>query len=122
MRKRFGGINTGTSLLLVIFVTMCVTTFAVLSYTSAVSDSNLSKQARERTKEYYSACNRAEERIALYKKNIESAKSFMTDEDGGKYIEFTEEYGDNHYLKVRIKVEDNDEYIIEEWTTNYKKQ
>ena len=54
---------TGTSTLLLIFVSLCLLTFAVLSFLSARADQNLSRKTAERTSAYYEACNQAEDRL-----------------------------------------------------------
>lgn len=129
MEKKNGGISTGTSLILVIFVVMCLVTFSVLAYISAVSDRNLSIQAAERTKEYYAACNKAEETLMQCKQNklIEEQYLIETEEnnidnniENNKVISFTEDIGDKHYLKVEAIVTEDGDYTITEWTTNIK--
>lgn len=115
MKEKKAGVNTGISLMLVIFVVMCIVTFAVLSYSSAMSDYNLSMKAVERTKLYYQACNRSEEIIARYSQN----PSLRTDD----ILEFTEDIGVNHYLNVKAKWNDEiGKYEILEWSVNYKKE
>ena len=42
-------LTTGTSTLLLIFVSLCLLTFAVLSFLSARADQNLSRTTAERT-------------------------------------------------------------------------
>lgn len=56
-------LTTGTSTLLLIFVSLCLLTFAVLSFLSARADQNLSRKTAERTSAYYEACNQAEDRL-----------------------------------------------------------
>lgn len=56
-------LTTGTSTLLLIFVSLCLLTFAVLSFLSARADQNLSRKTAERTSSYYEACNQAEDRL-----------------------------------------------------------
>ena len=67
-RKKSGGMNIGTSSILVTFVLLCLVTFAALSYMSARSDFRLSRQAADRTTAYYEA-NRMGE---VYLANIEA--------------------------------------------------
>ena len=52
-KKMTGGINVGTSSILVTFVLLCLVTFAALSFLSANSDYRLSKQTAQRTTDYY---------------------------------------------------------------------
>lgn len=56
-------LTTGTSTLLLIFVSLCLLTFAVLSFLSARADQNLSRKTAERTSAYYETCNQAEDRL-----------------------------------------------------------
>ncbi len=70
-KKATGGINVGTSSILVTFVLLCLVTFAALSFLSANSDYRLSLQTAKRTTEYYDA-NRVAE---LYMANIEGLLS-----------------------------------------------
>ena len=53
-------IQIGTSFMLVIFLTLCMVIFAVLSLSSAVKDYNYSQKNAARTTAYYEACNAAE--------------------------------------------------------------
>ena len=56
-------LTAGTSTLLLIFLSLCLLTFAVLSLLSARADRNLSRKTADRTTAYYEACNQAENRI-----------------------------------------------------------
>lgn len=53
-------VNIGSSLLLVIFLILCLVTFATLSLTSAQSNYNFSEKLANRKTDYYSASNQAE--------------------------------------------------------------
>lgn len=57
-------IHMGTSLMLVIFIILCMVIFAVLSLTSAAKDMNYSEKNALRTTAYYMACNQAEHALA----------------------------------------------------------
>lgn len=52
-------INIGVTSIVLIFVMLCLLTFAVLSLVSARADFNLSKKSADRTTEYYQAENEA---------------------------------------------------------------
>ena len=52
-KKHSGGINIGTSSILVTFVLLALVTFAALSYMSARSDYVLSKEHADRTASVY---------------------------------------------------------------------
>ena len=70
-RKHTGGINIGTSSILVTFVLLALVSFAALSYLCAKSDYNLSLEAAQRTASYYDANRMAE----IYMANIEGLLS-----------------------------------------------
>ena len=72
--KRSGGINIGTSSILVIFVLLSLVTFACLSYLSARSDYTLSQEAAKRTASYYDANRKAEKYLENIETNLEKHK------------------------------------------------
>lgn len=53
-------VNIGSSSLLIIFLVLCLTTFAILSLSSAQSDYSFSQKFAEHKTEYYEASSRAE--------------------------------------------------------------
>lgn len=57
-------IGMGGSLIITVFVVLCLTIFSVLSFTTAHSDLKLSKKTEEFTKDYYNINGLAEERLA----------------------------------------------------------
>jgi len=63
-KKRHYGINVGSSSILLIFVILCLVSFAVLSIVSAQADNKLSQKLAQKTTVYYEACNEAE--VYLY--------------------------------------------------------
>ncbi len=63
-KKNTGGMNIGTSSVLVAFVLLCLVTFAGLSFLSANSDYRLSRQTADKTTEYYKAGMEADRRLA----------------------------------------------------------
>lgn len=58
------GLNIGSSSILLIFVLLCLISFATLSIISAKADSKLSRKVLDRTSAYYNACNEAERALA----------------------------------------------------------
>ena len=52
--------NIGTSSLLVIFLILCLVTFAILTLTSAKSDADFAEKLAHHKTNYYAACNTAE--------------------------------------------------------------
>lgn len=100
-RKSRGGVNVGTSSVLVSFVLLCMVSFAALTYLSAHSDYNLSQQTAQRTTEYYEANRMAE----LYMANIEGllSKSLKSCNNAGDY-----------YSSVPELFSDNDSILVSE--------
>ena len=100
MQKKYsGGINIGTSSILVTFVLLAIVTFAALSYMSAKSDYTLSKEAADRMASYYDANRMAE----LYLANIEGllAKSLYASDAEGEYYDSIEKiFADNDRITV----------------------
>ena len=70
MKKReIPVMNVGISLIILIFMNICLAAFAVLSLENAVSDYSLSKKTAKHTTQYYEAVNNVQEQLA--KKNQE---------------------------------------------------
>ncbi|MGC4020345.1 MAG: hypothetical protein QM793_14725 [Muricomes sp.] len=59
-KKQLPIVNIGSSSLLVVFLVLCLVTFATLSLSSAKSDYNFSKKLAERRTEYYQASGKAQ--------------------------------------------------------------
>ena len=53
--------TTGISLLLLIFLSLCLITFSLLSFSGATADERLSQKAADHTTEYYQMVSRANE-------------------------------------------------------------
>ncbi len=58
------GLNIGSSSILLIFVVLCLISFATLSIVSANADNKLTQKVLDRTTAYYEACNQAERALA----------------------------------------------------------
>ena len=74
-------VTIGASLLLVIFVVLCLAAFAALSMASAGADYRLSKKSAERTSQFYQANNLAQDRLAELNELIESAYASADSQD-----------------------------------------
>ena len=100
MRKRgIPVMNVGISLLILIFITLSLLTFSVLSLENAVADRRLSEKAAEHTSDYYAAVGRVQERLAEY---METAR-----ENGpaaGEQVTFEEEVSAGQRLVVTIRL------------------
>lgn len=57
-------INPGISLLIVVFLTLCLFTFSAITLSSAINEFNRSKALSESTKDYYDAQNKAQDFLA----------------------------------------------------------
>jgi len=98
-KKNSGGMNVGTSSILVTFVLLCLVTFAALAYMSARSDYKLSQQTADRTAAYYDA-NRVAE---IYMANVEGqlAKLANNCADETEYFDKIKDvFSDNDFLTV----------------------
>lgn len=52
-KRKFGFVNIGTASLLVVFLTLCLVAFAMLSLSTAKSDYEFSRKLADRTTAYY---------------------------------------------------------------------
>ena len=59
-----GGANVGGSSILVIFVLLCITTFAILAMVSATASFRLATQVARAADDYFAAQSQAEEKLA----------------------------------------------------------
>lgn len=74
-------INVGSSSILLIFVILCLISFATLSIVSANADARLSRRVAQRTAAYYEACNRAQAGIASIDNTLAAVYADSFDED-----------------------------------------
>lgn len=98
-KKLSSGLNVGSSSILVTFVLLCLVTFAALSFLSANSDYRLSKQAAQRTTDFYAANQMAE----IYMANIEAllAKQSSHSPDEASYMQsIPDVFSDNDSIQV----------------------
>lgn len=78
-KKSYPAVQFGTSLMLVVFITLCLTAFATLSLSSAMRDYEYSEKAADKTYAYYHADAKANERLAEVAGVIEdTAKSVQS--------------------------------------------
>lgn len=103
-KKTFtGGMNVGSSSILVTFVLLCLVTFAALSFVSANSDNLLAKETGERIQAYYLADNYAEINLA----NIDSLLSRYAES-----LEYSEDKKDEYLSGVEDLFNDNSAYVV----------
>ncbi len=92
-KKAEGGIQIGTSSLVLIFVILALTVFAVLSLTRVLADDRLSDRSADWAAEYYEADCRAEEMLADISRSVAQAvESGKPYEDGLLDLYFLDEY------------------------------
>lgn len=72
-RRKTGGVFIGVSSLLVIFIVLCLTTFAALSLTSANADLKMARRAAQTVSDYYAADSAAVELLARLDEAVEAA-------------------------------------------------
>jgi hypothetical protein len=107
-------LNVGTSSILLIFVMLCLVSFAILSLSSGLSDLSLSKRVISNTESYYNACAQAEEQLedieltlqSLYDTGISRAGYF---DKVGKKMSFSIPVSDIQVLSVSIDINYPDE-------------
>lgn len=63
-KKSYPAVQFGTSLMLVVFITLCLTAFATLSLSSAMRDYEYSRKAADKAYDYYQADAKANEKLA----------------------------------------------------------
>lgn len=79
-KPRFG-VNVGSASILLIFVILCLVSFAVLSIVSSNADNKLTQRVLDRTTAYYEACNSAQESLAGLDNVLKAQYASSTDSD-----------------------------------------
>lgn len=77
--------NIGSASMLLIFVILCLVSFAALSIASANADRQLTDKITDRTNAYYAACGSAEESLAGIDRVL--AAQYLTSPDEASYFE-----------------------------------
>lgn len=128
-KKRFSGISfsngVGSSSLLVIFVILCLVSFATLSIVSANADYKLSNKVLDRTTAYYDASNQAEQQLAQLHQTLAAAYAdSLTEEEyfleTGHDVSYQFPISDLQSLEVKVgivypKAEGDAFYQIRSW-------
>ncbi len=102
-------INIGSSSLLIIFVILCLVSFATLSISNAYADYNLSSKVLNRNTAYYNACNQAEINIAHIDRTLANVYETCLSEDEyystvGRYKSYAIPISDLQSLLVIIDI------------------
>lgn len=90
-------VNIGSSSLLIVFLILCMATFAILSLSSAKSDYSHSEKLAEHKSQYYKASSEAEEVLDIIDEELE--KTAGTDAASVSSTDFLS----SHYAKSVIK-------------------
>lgn len=109
-RKTTFGVNIGTSSLLLVFVILCLVSFATLALVSAKANKNLQDKVVQNNKAYYEACNEANQKLAGIDSTLKSIyESSESKEDylsqAGETIEFAIPVSDVQALDVTLQIQ-----------------
>ncbi len=129
-------IGIGGISILAVFVVLCLTSLATLSFTTAQADLRLAEKTAEAQQQYYAADTQAEYMLADILTQAEGKSGYETElvkkgyavmqKDGGAIIEYTVDAGKNKELYVRIKIAldgsgiPTGEWTKESWQTRMK--
>ena len=102
MKKReIPVMNLGISLIILIFMNVCLAAFAVLSLQNAVSDYALTKKTAAHTTQYYKAVNKVQEQLA--QKNTELEKQWAQKKTAKQKEIGQKEIGQNGTAQKTVK-------------------
>lgn len=146
-KSTFPYVNIGLSSLLVVFLVLCMTTFALLSLSSSKSDYSLSEKLAEHRTDYYSASSMAESVLAqidqlmeqtyistekseyqsalaevLHNRTLDGISVTWGTEDGLSILTYQVPLGTRQVLSVKLRITDPSEnesyYEILTWQVN----
>lgn len=111
MKKReIPVMNVGISLIILIFMNICLAAFAVLSLENSISDYSLSKKTATHTTQYYDAVNRVQEQLAKKNEELPGKKHPV------QTIEITESVSKSQQLVVVLALDKSGgQYGIKTW-------
>ena len=138
--KSNGFPNIGLSSLLIVFLILCLTTFALLALSTAKSDDTLSKKLADHRTDYYAASSQAEEILAqidaiLEQKqsqnltdadfsNIDNTSISINTEENLDVLSYSVPMKNGQLLSVKLQITDPEEsehyYKIFEWKVSEK--
>ena len=113
-KKSFPIINMGTSLLLVVFIVICLIVFATLSLSSSLRDQKYTDKAVLKTENYYLAYSHAQKQL----KEIDQAIISHKDLSSLKNIEISLKENIDQYQDLDVEIQltqDQDRYKIIKW-------
>lgn len=129
--------NVGISLVILIFMNICLAVFAVLSLQNAMADYSLSKKTAVHTTQYYKAVNKVQEQLA--QKNQEMQRKWEQEQEivqkekkagkkntkkksvgqkSAQQIKITESVSKSQNLVVTLeldKIQSPSQYYIKNW-------
>ena len=118
-------IHSGISSILLIFIILCLVSFAALSLSSANADWKLTKKMLTRTTAYYNACNEAEDKLVQIDQTLSSLYASSASEDvyyesAGKTSTFEISISDTQNLEISLNylypaTKDGPFYRITSW-------
>ncbi len=114
-KKEEGGIQIGTSSLVVIFVILALTVFAVLSLTGVLADDRLSDRAAEWTTAYYEADSKAEDMLKDINQAIDAQKSGVagsTEDIDSKLNDITGGGYDSQKGRISFRLPINEKVVL----------
>lgn len=124
-KKKNFGVNIGSASILLIFVILCLVSFAVLSIVSANADNKLTQKVLDRTTAYYEACNSAEASLAAVDDTLRNIYHSSADTDSyfrmvGHSKSYAIPISDLQTLQVTIEIlyptqDDDPFYHITSW-------
>ena len=132
-RRKDRFFNIGFSSLLIIFVILCLVTFAILSLSAAAADDNRSRRAADRQTDYYAAVLEAEEicrdiddllsegrEAALETYSHGDISLTLSETDGIRSVSFLVPAGESRHLEVALQLTEagaDHYYEILRWET-----
>ena len=108
-KESYPPIIIGISFMLVVFITLSMVVFAVLSFSTAKKDFEYSQMNAEHTTSYYNACNLAEEEFYKLMQKMDNYSD-------GDIFEICIEMNEIQSLKVSAVIEpSSNNYTINSW-------
>lgn len=110
--------NIGSVTLMMIFIVLCMVSFAALSLSTAASDYQASQRSAKHVKEYYQASNQTEETLVSVDEVLSDAYQHTTDASS-YFSRIRSDYADNSDFTL---TEDNGKLVISYQTSLNNKQ
>lgn len=109
-------INPGISLLVVVFLVLCLFTFSAITLTTSINEYNRTKNSAKNTKDYYIAVNKAEHDLNEIINDIKSSEEDFTIKEKK---ELTYDIDDYEQLQITIipltQPLEGEYFTVEKW-------